>query len=68
MQQAITDGDVQEMKELTNEYGNHIINDPEPSALSPVMRCVFEGLMAPLVAAGLIFKHKTVRTRHQAYC
>ena len=55
MQQAITDGDVQEMKELINEYGQHIVNDPEPSGLSPVMRCVFKGQMAPLrplVAAG----------------
>ena len=40
MQQAITDGNVQEMKELINEYGQHIVNDPEPSGLSPVMRCV----------------------------
>lgn len=42
------DGDVKEMKELIYEHGMSIINDPEPSSLSPTMRCVFEGQMEPL--------------------
>ena len=48
LQQAITDGDVQEVKKLIREYGQHIVNEPEPSGLSPVMRCVFEDQLAPL--------------------
>ena len=48
MQQAITDGEVQEMKQLMKEHGCHVINDPEPSGLSPAMRCVFEAQLAPL--------------------
>ena len=48
MQLAITDGDVQEMKQLMKERGGHVINDPEPSGLSPAMRCVFEAQLAPL--------------------
>ena len=55
MQQAITDGDVQEMKRLITDYGKEVVNAPEPTGLPPVMRCIFEGQMAPLlllVAAG----------------
>ena len=55
MQQAITDGDVQEMKQLIIDYGKEVVNAPEPTGLPPVMRCIFEGQMAPLlllVAAG----------------
>lgn len=48
LQQAIMDGDVQEMKQLISEHGTAIVNDPEPSTLSPAMRCVFEGQLAPL--------------------
>ena len=48
MQQAITDGEVQEMKQLMKEHGCHVINNPEPSGLSPAMRCVFEAQLAPL--------------------
>ena len=49
MQQAITDGDVQEMKRLITDYGKEVVNAPEPTGLPPVMRCVFEGQMAPLL-------------------
>ena len=55
MQQAITNGDVQEMKRLITDYGKEVVNAPEPTGLPPVMRCIFEGQMAPLrflVAAG----------------
>lgn len=48
MQQAIMDGDVQEMKQLINEHGSHVVNEREPSGLSPVMRCVFESQLAAL--------------------
>ena len=42
MQQAIAEGDVQEMKQLVSQYGSAVINEPEPSGLPPVMRAVFE--------------------------
>ena len=48
MQQAIMDGDLQEMKQLIGEYGSRVAVDPEPSGLPPVMRCVFESQLAPL--------------------
>ena len=48
MQQAIMDGDVQEMKQLISERGSSVVSEPEPSGLPPVMRCVFEGQLAPL--------------------
>ena len=48
MQQAIMDGDLQEMKQLISEYGSRVAVDPEPSGLPPVMRCVFESQLAPL--------------------
>ena len=48
MQQAITDGDVQEMKQLIIKYGKEVVNAPEPTGLPPIMRCIFEGQMAPL--------------------
>ena len=43
MQQAITEGDVQEMRELMNDNGNKVVEEREPSGLPPVMRAVFEG-------------------------
>ena len=42
MQQAITDGDLQELKQLINDYGKKVVEEREPSGLPPVMRCVFE--------------------------
>lgn len=48
MQQAIMDGDIQEMKQLMNEYGSGVVNEKEPSGLSPAMRCVFEAQTAAL--------------------
>ena len=48
MQQAITVGDVQEMKQLISEHGSGVVSKPDPSGLPPVMRCVFEGQLAPL--------------------
>ena len=42
MQQAITDGDVAEIRDLIHEYGNKVVLENEPSGLPPVMRAVFE--------------------------
>ena len=42
MQQAITDGDVAEIKALIDEHGNKVVLENEPSGLPPVMRAVFE--------------------------
>ena len=42
MQQAISDGDVQEMKQLVSQYGSGLVLEPEPSGLPPVMRAIFE--------------------------
>ena len=48
MQQAIMEGDIQEMKQIINQYGGGVVNEREPSGLSPAMRCVFEGQTAAL--------------------
>ena len=48
MQQAITDGDVQEIKQLIINYGKEVVNASEPTGLPSVMCCIFEGQMAPL--------------------
>ena len=40
--------DVQEVKQLIEKFGSRVVNEPEPSGLSPSMRCVLEGQMAPL--------------------
>ena len=48
MQQAIMDGDVQGIKELIADFGRGVASECEPSGLPPVMRCVFEGQLAPL--------------------
>ena len=42
MQQAISEGDVQEMKQLVTQYGSGLVLEPEPSGLPPVMRAIFE--------------------------
>lgn len=48
LQQAITDGDVEEIKQLINANGKKIVNEPEPTGLYPIMRCVFEGQLEAL--------------------
>ena len=60
IQQAITDGDLQQLIQLIHEHGKSIVNCIEPSGLSPAMRCVFESQMAALrivVAAGANLSH-----------
>ena len=42
MQQAITDGDLEQIRELISEHGNKTLIESEPSGLFPVMRAVFE--------------------------
>ena len=42
MQQAITDGDLEEIRKLISEHGNKTLIESEPSGLFPVMRAVFE--------------------------
>lgn len=43
MQQAITEGDMCEIKQLMNSHGTQVVEEREPSGLPPVMRAVFEG-------------------------
>lgn len=43
MQQAITEGDIQEIRQLITEHGKKVVEEREPSGLPPVMRCIFEG-------------------------
>ena len=42
MQQAITEGDVVEMRQLISGRGSNVVTEREPSGLPPVMRAVFE--------------------------
>jgi ankyrin repeat protein len=55
LQQAITEGDIQEIRQLISEHGNKVVEEREPSGLPPVMRTVFEGqldCLKTLVSAG----------------
>ena len=48
MQQAIIDGDVQEVKQILEERGSCVANEREPGGLYPAMRCVFESQLDAL--------------------
>ena len=48
MQQAIMDGDVQEIRQIINDYGTNVVNEHEPSSLTPAMRSVFEAQIPAL--------------------
>jgi hypothetical protein len=48
MQQAITDGNQGEIEGLVCEFGLRILDEPEPSGISPAMRCVFESQLEAL--------------------
>ena len=48
MQQAVTDGDVQEIRQLITEHGMGAVEEREPSGLPPVMRAIFEGQLGCL--------------------
>jgi ankyrin repeat protein len=48
MQQAIIDGDVQEVKQILEERGSCVANEREPGGLYPAMRCVFESQLEAL--------------------
>ena len=43
MQQAVTDGDVREIRQLISDFGCKAVEEREPSGLPPVMRAIFEG-------------------------
>lgn len=43
MQQAVTEGDVREIRQLISEFGRKAVEEREPSGLPPVMRAIFEG-------------------------
>ena len=58
LQQAIVDGDQEEVEQLICEYGAGIANEREPTGLTSAMRCVFEdqlGALAILAGAGADF-------------
>ena len=60
IQQAITDGDLQQLIQLIHGAWQEHVNCIEPSGLSPAMRCVFESQMTALrivVAAGADLSH-----------
>lgn len=42
LQQAITEGDIKEIRQLIREEGNIVVEEREPSGLPPVMRAIFE--------------------------
>lgn len=48
LQQAITEGDLLEVKQLIKDYGNIVVEEREPSGLPPVMRAIFEGQLESL--------------------
>ena len=48
MQQAITDGDLEQIRELISEHGNKTLIESEPSGLFPAMRAVFESQLDSL--------------------
>ena len=41
MQQVVTEGEVEELKELLQEHGNKIVEEKDPNGLPPVMRAIF---------------------------
>ena len=43
MQQAVTNGDLSEIRQLINDFGASALDEREPSGLLPVMRAIFEG-------------------------
>ena len=48
MQQAVTDGDVQEIRQLITDFGKSAVEEREPSGLPPVMRAIFESQLESL--------------------
>lgn len=48
LQQAITEGDMKEIRELVREHGNVVVEEREPSGLPAVMRAIFEGQLESL--------------------
>ena len=48
LQQAIIDGDVQEVKQILSERGSCVASEKEPSGVTPAIRCVFESRLDAL--------------------
>ena len=48
MQQAVTNGDLDEIKQLQKDFGHSALDEKEPSGLPPVMRAIFEGQLDSL--------------------
>jgi ankyrin repeat protein len=48
MQQAVTDGDMQGIKQLIDTHGSNAVEEREPNGLPPVMRAIFEGQITSL--------------------
>ncbi len=42
VQQVVTEGEVEELKELLHKQGNSMVEEREPNGLPPVMRAIFE--------------------------
>ena len=42
MQQAVADGDMQELKQLVSKHGKKAVEEREPNGLPPAMRAIFE--------------------------
>lgn len=45
MQQVVTEGEVEELKELIAEHGNKAVEERDPNGLPPIMRAIFEDQM-----------------------
>ena len=45
IQQVVTEGEVEELKDLLQKHGNKIVEEREPNGLPPIMRAIFEDQM-----------------------
>ena len=45
IQQMVTEGEVEELKDLLKKHGNKIVEEREPNGLPPIMRAIFEDQM-----------------------
>lgn len=55
MQQVVTEGEIQELKDLLEKHGSKAVEEREPNGLPPIMRAIFEDQMECLkllLAAG----------------
>ena len=45
IQQVVTEGEVEELKDLLQKHGSKIVEEREPNGLPPIMRAIFEDQM-----------------------